>query len=106
MDVLYLAEKHTIEDPPSASIIVADKVFNLVDLTPPTCSLLKMVVTTPSLLEKIAGDRSAFFSIFGDKLDLSDLSALELLAEVFLPVEATAVPQIYNGCSCWSWVST
>ncbi len=106
MDVLYSVEKRISEDPPSASITIADKIFSLVDLTSPTCSLLKMVVNTPGLLEKIAGDREAFFSIFGDKLEPSDLSALELLAEVFLPVEAAAVPQIYNGCSCWSWVST
>lgn len=76
------------------------------NLTPQTSKLLNLVVTTPGLFEKIGSNREAFFSIFGDKLDSSDRRALELLAEVFLPDNDPTVPLIYNGCSCWTWVTS
>lgn len=79
--------------------------FRLVELSPQTSKLLNMVVTTPGLFEKIGNNREAFFSIFGDNLNSSDRRALELLAEVFLPDGGPAVPLVYNGCSCWTWMS-
>lgn len=75
------------------------------DLTPQTSKLLNLIVTTPGLFEKIGGNREAFFAIFGDNLNSSDRRALELLAEVFLPDNGPAVPLIYNGCSCWTWMT-
>src|SRR3978361_181457 len=78
---------------------------NSLNLPPQTSKLLNLIVTTPGLFEKIGSDREAFFSVFGDNLDSSDRRALELLAEVFLPDNGPAVPLIYNGCSCWTWVA-
>ena len=96
MNILPVSEAATTENV---------DVFKLVELSPQTSKLLNMVVTTPGLFEKIGNNREAFLFIFGDNLDSSDRRALELLADVFLPDGGLAVPLVYNGCSCWTWMT-